>query len=107
MRNPPHRQVNVKVGKISVSVDEGVSFAVTQILRAGFRTQYSCQWEGPADKKFPAYINPLCENLTGNKEIDKLPIPTGQQMADCIGLKKGEYRIFNGVIWFKPFILPF
>jgi hypothetical protein len=92
--------VKVKVDGRTILVDEGVAFAVTRVLQAGYRTTVSCQWEGPSNKKFPAYINPQCVDVVS--EFAHLPIGTGKEMADAIGLKKGEYRIYNGVIRFQP-----
>lgn len=101
-----HRQVPVEGFWGRIECDEGVAEAVRLILSAGYRTWVSCQWSGPG--KFPAYINPhgprWDDPSAQDGAIDRYPEPTLKEMADIIGLKRGEWRGYNGVIWFKPFL---
>lgn len=90
----PHGQVGIYDATrqhVVFEVDVGVRVAVQRLYDAGIYTWMSCQWEGPPTKKFPAYINPrgVC-NL--------------HEMAEIIGLRRGNYRVRNGVLWFCPFI---
>ena len=94
-----HKQTTVTSKGIKIKVDADIAHAVRKILRAGYRTDVSCQATGPETKKFRAYINPCC---IAHSEFAHLPIASVDKMAEILGLKKGEYRGYNGVIWFNP-----
>lgn len=97
-----HPQVDVVGPWGSIECDEGVAGAVRRCLLAGMKTAYSCQWDGARIKKFPAYINPWGD--CPNQAIDRLPAFEPHDMAEAIGLRRDEWRQYNGVIWFRPFV---
>lgn len=79
----PHPQVHVRVGDQSAEVDELVAPFIERIWKAGITTWTSCQYADSG--AFPMYIN------------DGRGL--GREMAKVLGLKRGEYRIKNGVLW--------
>lgn len=96
-----HEQVEItfEEANCKISVDSKIGEAVRRVIAAGLNTWTSCEQEGPADKKFPAYINPH------GPIKDRIPLTrvgTPAEMAKAVGLKKGQWRQFNGVLWFNP-----
>ena len=74
-----------------IEVDELLAPYIQRLWDAGITTWTSCQWDGPKDKKYPAYINPNVPNE---------PRPaTPEEMAKVLGLEQGQWRQYNGVLW--------
>jgi hypothetical protein len=94
-----HKQKTVRVGKLKIQVDAKIAVAVERVLRAGMKTNLSCECAG--NGKFMAYINPCDE-----EDFPGLRWGSPQEMAEAIGLKKGQWRSRNSVLWFNPADVP-
>ena len=94
-----HKQVicTTKAGE-KIEVDEKIAPFVQILWDNDIETWVSCQWEGSENKKFPAYINPLCpRNLS--PEVEYTPRATPMEMAGILSLKRSQWRQYNGVLW--------
>ena len=88
-----HKQVICKTLEGNkFEVDEKIAPFVQRLCDAGIKTWVSCQWEGPQSKKYPAYINPC---IPEHGYISSTP----EEMAKVLGLKKWQWRQYNGVLW--------
>ena len=100
-----HKQVRVTVGNMSAEVDELLVPCIKKLWEHGLWTWVSCQQEGPDTKKFPMYINPF-----GLPEGNTLPegfrYTHAEEMKRCLGIKNGESRVYNGVLWLPKGFLP-
>jgi hypothetical protein len=100
-QSPGHQQTPVTVDGITVEVDSNIAEHVRKLLAAGFRTDVSCEGTGPSKNKYRSYINPCCHCPSGPCGFEHLKVGTPREMAECLGLKKGEWRGYNGVLWFN------
>ena len=68
-----------------ILVDEKLSTFIQMLWDAGIKTWTSCQWEGPSEKKYPAYINPCIPVDSGISAYDW---STPEEMASILGLER-------------------
>jgi hypothetical protein len=95
------RHVQTAIKGSDFTVDAKIATAVQRLFDAGLRTVYSCECDGN-HKKFPAYINPI-----GRGEgTDDLRVASPREMAEAVGLGKGQWRSYNSVLWFNPKDVP-
>ena len=94
-----HKQVicTTSAGE-KIEVDEKIAPFVQRLWDNGVKTWVSCQWDGSENKKFPAYINPRYYREI-SAEADYTPYATPIEMATILGLKRNQWRQYNGVLW--------